>query len=34
MITQGQKELEQVVIEHKTKIDTEVRYFDMKIGRK
>ena len=33
MIIQGRKELRQVVIKHKTKIDTEVRYFAMKIWR-
>ena len=34
MIIQGRKELERVVIKHKAKIYTAVRYFAMKIGRK
>ena len=32
MIVQGQKGQKQVVIEHKTKIYTAVRYFAMKSG--
>ena len=34
MIVQGRKEQKQVVIKHKTKIYTAVRYFAIKIGRK
>ena len=34
MIIQGQKEQKQVVIEHKAKIYTAVRYFAMKTGQK
>jgi len=34
MIIQGLKEQKQVVIKHKAKINTAVRYFAMKIGRK
>ena len=34
MIIQGRKEQKQVVIVHKIKIFTAVRYFAMKIGRK
>ena len=34
MIIQGWKEQKQVVIKHKTKVYTAVRYFAMKIERK
>ena len=34
MIIQGRKEQKQIVLEHKAKIYTAVRYFAMKIGHK
>ena len=34
MIIQERKEQKKVIIKHKTKIYTTVRYFAMKIGRK